>query len=535
MVKRNKKRSALWMGIFFLSVFVFFELAVPVYSYAQSVSLTKPPGTRRSGFGGRTAPCRGCSSNHSGVDYATPIGTRFSTNGSVNYCRWHNGYGNYAISSHACCVEERYGHLNQCGGGGNQLVSGNTGRSTGPHVHYEVAIRGVLVDPEQALSAGNLCDKATQDRLIAGGRRANVNPNGGGSNQGEACTSAQPPQQQIPQQTYVPPGGTNPTTGQPTSTTGPGMIIIETSDGRTYTETVISGDDNFQPLPPSITDGFTQSTSNATELTGCATDTWKAMVNQSVLQTRREMAINERLITKPDSVWSYACHNTPMSEISQNGGMFSESQHWVNKQIDIVGKTVTVNRELGTTSLDGAIDNAAKKLAAGYIISHFGHGWLGGTAAGSSSGIDADGDMDSINSEQNETNCDIMQKIWNMAKCTNITDDPGFPTFAEMIGNDPRKYPSNMQCNDSGISQGMIDIARGQEVKFDKITTYLDMLMPNNNTCYSTPFATGVTVHRQEGSDIITREQTYPDGVCISPGCSYQNEGGSGNGTCQVK
>ena len=114
-------------------------------------------GRRSSGFGRRKAPTRGASSYHKGIDWATPVGTAVmaSSTGTVAKAGWGSGYGYVVYINHADGRQTRYGHLSKVLVSPGQTVnqgqkialSGNTGVSTGPHVHFEILINGSQVDP----------------------------------------------------------------------------------------------------------------------------------------------------------------------------------------------------------------------------------------------------------------------------------------------------------------------------------------------------------------------------------------------------
>lgn len=114
-------------------------------------------GRLSSGFGGRNAPTKGASTNHKGVDWAVPIGTTVvaSNAGTVTKAGWASGYGYAVYIRHADGRETRYGHLSKVLVSVGQTVeqgqkialSGNTGRSTGPHLHFEIRIGGTAVNP----------------------------------------------------------------------------------------------------------------------------------------------------------------------------------------------------------------------------------------------------------------------------------------------------------------------------------------------------------------------------------------------------
>jgi murein DD-endopeptidase MepM/ murein hydrolase activator NlpD len=125
-------------------------------------SLWPVAGSLESGFGGRRNPFGGSSFEfHAGQDIEAPSGTPISAaaSGTVTYAGWMNGYGNLVIIDHGGGLTTRYGHqsrievkVGQNILRGQQLgFVGSTGRSTGPHLHYEVRINDKPVDPVQYL------------------------------------------------------------------------------------------------------------------------------------------------------------------------------------------------------------------------------------------------------------------------------------------------------------------------------------------------------------------------------------------------
>ena len=119
-------------------------------------------GRLSSNYGGRNAPTKGASTNHKGIDWATPVGTAVmaSSGGTVTRAGWGSGYGYVVYIQHADGRETRYGHLSkvlvsagqQVSQGQKIALSGNTGRSTGPHLHFEIRINGQAVNPLQYLN-----------------------------------------------------------------------------------------------------------------------------------------------------------------------------------------------------------------------------------------------------------------------------------------------------------------------------------------------------------------------------------------------
>lgn len=119
-------------------------------------------------FGYRRHPIYKTTKFHSGVDYAAPKGTAIyaSGNGIVEMARYVNGYGNYVKIRHNSEYETAYGHMQRFASGirpgirvkKGQIIGyvGNTGRSTGPHLHFEILRNGQRINPLKAkVATGN--------------------------------------------------------------------------------------------------------------------------------------------------------------------------------------------------------------------------------------------------------------------------------------------------------------------------------------------------------------------------------------------
>jgi murein DD-endopeptidase MepM/ murein hydrolase activator NlpD len=117
-----------------------------------------------SGFGVRIDPFVRGPAMHTGLDFRSNIGdpVRATANGTVTSAAWSGGYGRMVEIDHGNGFSTRYGHLSEIIVKIGQTVRigqmvgrvGSTGRSTGPHLHYETRIDGEAVDPQKFLRAG---------------------------------------------------------------------------------------------------------------------------------------------------------------------------------------------------------------------------------------------------------------------------------------------------------------------------------------------------------------------------------------------
>jgi murein DD-endopeptidase MepM/ murein hydrolase activator NlpD len=124
-------------------------------------------GKLESGFGGRRNPFGGSSYEfHSGQDIDAAIGDPVvaGASGTVTFVGWQNGYGQLIVIDHGGGLTTRYGHLSHIDVAQGQTVTrgefigrvGSTGRSTGPHLHYEIRINDEPVDPLQYLLTSSI-------------------------------------------------------------------------------------------------------------------------------------------------------------------------------------------------------------------------------------------------------------------------------------------------------------------------------------------------------------------------------------------
>ncbi len=134
---------------------------------------TNPPvnvAYNSSSFGWRLDPFSGHNAFHEGLDFPAPIGTPIvaAAAGVVIASEYHYQFGNMVEIDHGNDLMTRYAHASQLFVKVGDIVKrgqhiadiGTTGRSTGPHLHFEVRIRGVAQDPRKFLAIGGNAPKA---------------------------------------------------------------------------------------------------------------------------------------------------------------------------------------------------------------------------------------------------------------------------------------------------------------------------------------------------------------------------------------
>ena len=128
---------------------------------------------KTSNFGMRLDPFTGNWANHQGVDIGAPLGTevRATQQGTVKSVGYQGNYGNVVVIEHANGYETVYGHLSGFAKlSPHQILPqgallgfvGSTGRSTGPHLHYELRKYGQAINPEQNFKSFNSNTQAQQ-------------------------------------------------------------------------------------------------------------------------------------------------------------------------------------------------------------------------------------------------------------------------------------------------------------------------------------------------------------------------------------
>lgn len=123
-----------------------------------------------SGFGSRVDPLTGRRAMHRGLDFVGVTHEKIisPSNGKVVLAGKYSNYGNAVVIDHGYGITTRYGHLYSVKVKPGQFVKkgdvialqGNTGRSTGPHLHYEVRYKNIPLNPKKFLEAGDSLDSS---------------------------------------------------------------------------------------------------------------------------------------------------------------------------------------------------------------------------------------------------------------------------------------------------------------------------------------------------------------------------------------
>jgi murein DD-endopeptidase MepM/ murein hydrolase activator NlpD len=124
-----------------------------------------------SSYGMRVHPVLGGRRAHKGIDLAGPVGTPIyaTADGVISKAEWFSSYGLYVSIEHGGALQTRYGHMSRLNVANGQRVHkgdiigfiGTTGRSTGPHLHYEVRVNGEAVNPLPYMQSDSLVQAST--------------------------------------------------------------------------------------------------------------------------------------------------------------------------------------------------------------------------------------------------------------------------------------------------------------------------------------------------------------------------------------
>ena len=255
----------------------------------------------------------------------------------------------------------------------------------------------------------------------------------------------------------------------------------------------------------------------------CDPEYMDALESRAYLEAQREIAMNQNLIAKPDSVLEYTCFDRIMGTIARapsDRGNFSESNRWGE---------ITNH---GATSLDAAFDTVVTSALISYINTNYNHNFLGGRSTENHTPQNVTGNAGTYS-------CNRMLAVWNAARCMNFfnqTHDE-FQDFQYLSTNDPRRLPT--VCPNNGITTEWINRAFNNEANryvlqtenpmdntaytADPMVTHLNRINPYGTapaTTCAEGIPTGVVVFRQGFTPPY-----YYEKVCPNPGCYYVPSG----------
>ena len=421
----------------------------------------------------------GGSRSHRGVDIfaemCTPAPHQDGCNivpgpgGSPLWDHGDSGYGLWIKYSCGNQVEVRYTHMNSFEGGIGKVGKSGNAKDTPPHVHYEVIVYlngvGHKVDPQCVWGAhpnpskccegvspcnglgtqrSNMCDEKVRKALWD---NAKARGYGSGLTTSHSYTEGQPPSNFTEghrvDRENCDPGNTSKDNHDPIEEKPPGEETPPPPDWKP------PGDD-YNPAedPPPAGPGqpggdpelVPKTETEVEKLNGCAGDTWTAMVNQAVMETRRQDILNKRFVVKSSSVLEYSCFGYPKGAdtyvkrtADKVGPVFSETTYWKEKKVNTPypDENLVIKRELGSKSLDNALMEVVETSMINYRNGHFTHPYLSGTVPVSA-----------------PSDCTLMNKIWEAAKCKNFDGVDVFYTFKDLTTKEPREYPPNFKCKE---------------------------------------------------------------------------------------
>lgn len=135
---------------------------LPVIIFSNAAAFPAENNTVTSGYGSRINPITGEKENHNGIDIAAAYGSDIfaAWPGTVAETGFSKIYGNYVIIEHSKNFFTKYCHLSKIACKKEEFVkafekigeAGSTGQSTGSHLHFEVVVDGIFVDPKECFA-----------------------------------------------------------------------------------------------------------------------------------------------------------------------------------------------------------------------------------------------------------------------------------------------------------------------------------------------------------------------------------------------
>lgn len=490
-MRKNCLRKLLFLNtLLFVGIF----LLLPSRANAQQCTITNPATSIQTSVGEYGAARDGGARSHRGVDIMIPmcVPVPNQTIGGLPCQVMMNGTsplwktGGYGLYARYYCnprVEVRYAHLNGWTNGMPSNGRSGAARPTPPHVHYEVLVYpegsnrgGVKVDPQcvwgghpkpancciglgggsgcnLGASPADMCDGTTLNNLMTNannrgyGRgkttsktiQTGIDPSQVGPGPFEKdlpeCEDTPPNQQQSVEHEHDHAGPDLEAGGELPVLQPPPYIPPPPGDLTPPPE--VPGVPPPPPVPgqpggdPKLV--ITLPTNENSKLNGCGTDTWTAMVNQAAIEARREDILNKRFIVKSDSVLRFGCFDKNVKVAADElGSIFTNTKNWDNRRVDIIGKTVTMNR-YHEDGLKNALASIVERSMTSYLNQQFNHAPLSGSTP--------------VSGQTGGQNCDLIDRVWKAAKCKNFDDVKVFYKFDDLKDFEPREFPANMACD----------------------------------------------------------------------------------------
>lgn len=273
------------------------------------------------------------------------------------------------------------------------------------------------------------------------------------------------------------------------------------------------------PGIPCITGKGSGDNAAKSENGSCDADFMNQLIGKAHLESQQDSVTTQALIHKPDSVLEYSCFDQIVSLAAHHAGpLFTETEDWKNRSVDIIGKTVTMNTYMGQDKLDKSLKNLVLTSLKKYTDNNFAHEFLGGRSEFKNTISSTIGGAD--------YNCGHMNAIWHEAKCTNFGVNAPVSTLADLLSNDPRSEPQACPGG-TDISPSSMALARNQDflfATFDQLDTQKDSLskcgqaVPTGVKVSLTEFEVGLT----SKAEVSTQNQD--EHVCVAPGCYYDGK-----------
>lgn len=265
----------------------------------------------------------------------------------------------------------------------------------------------------------------------------------------------------------------------------------------------------------------------------CDADFMNQIYARSYLETEREVALNEVVIRKPDSVLEYSCFDQIVEMTGDIAApIFSETTRWQNASApnggggtpNIPSGPINFSVYMGSGRLDTALQRLVLDGLTSYLNSNFAHTVLGGSGPALTPG-GAGGSY----------NCDMMNSVHFLARCNDFATDDQFLSFATLATPlDPRLLPNACANTRPIMTTALINLSNNAgyaHASFDQnAPTYRNLL--SGGACTS-PVPTGVQITRYEYNvsnpiGNVTRDSTglytlppYEEKICTNPGCFY--------------